>query len=59
MTDSNLPASKKTIMVVDDNPKIVEVVRITLEWKGFNVRCAYSGKDLFAGLVEQKPDLTF
>ena len=44
-------------MVVDDSPDLVEILRITLESKGFNVRCAYSGKDLFASLEEQKPDL--
>ncbi len=44
-------------MVVDDNADLVEIVRFTLESKGFNVRCAYSGKDLFAGLEELKPDL--
>ncbi len=44
-------------MVVDDNPDQVDILRITLEWKGFNVRCAYSGKDLFAGLEKLKPDL--
>ena len=57
MTPSKLRESKKTIMVVDDNQDLVEIVRLTLESKGFNVRCAYSGKDLFAGLEEQKPDL--
>ncbi len=57
MTDSHLPGSKRTIMVVDDHPDVVDILRITLEPKGFNVRCAYSGKDLFAGLKEQKPDL--
>ncbi len=57
MTDSHLPASNRTIMVVDDHPDLVEIVRITLELKGFNVRCAYSGKHLFAGLEELKPDL--
>ena len=57
MTDSHFPASNRTIMVVDDNPDIVDILRITLESKGFNVRCAYSGKDLFAGLEELKPDL--
>ncbi len=57
MTDSQLPASNRTIMVVDDHPDLVEIVRITLESKGFNVRCAYSGKHLFAGLEELKPDL--
>ncbi len=44
-------------MVVDDNPDIGEILRITLESNGFNVRCAYSSKDLFASLEEQKPDL--
>ncbi len=57
MTDSHIPASKKTIMVVDDNPDLVDILRITLELKGFNVRCAYSGKHLFAGLEVLKPDL--
>ena len=44
-------------MVVDDNPEIVDTVRLLLEQKGFNVRCANSGKELFAGLEKQKPDL--
>ncbi len=57
MTDSHFPASNRTIMVVDDNPDIVDILRITLESKGFNVRCAYSGQELFAGLEKQKPDL--
>ncbi len=57
MTDSHLPGNKSTIMVVDDHPDVVDILRITLESKGFNVRCAYSGKDLFAGLDEHKPDL--
>ncbi|MEE9144798.1 MAG: response regulator [Candidatus Binatia bacterium] len=57
MTDSHLPTSKSTLMVVDDDPDLVEIVRITLEAKGFNVRCAYSGKHLFACLEELKPDL--
>jgi CheY-like chemotaxis protein len=33
------------------------MLRITLEGKGFTVRCAYSGRELFASLEEQKPDL--
>jgi len=57
MKDSPMPASKRTIMVVDDERELVAVVRTMLEEKGFNVRCAYSGKDLFASLEEQKPDL--
>ena len=57
MTDSHFSASNRTIMVVDDHPDVVEIVRITLEAKGFNVKCATSGQQLFAGLEEQRPDL--
>jgi len=57
MTDSHFSASNRTILVVDDSQDLVEILRITLEWKGFNVRCAYSGEELFASLKEQKPDL--
>ena len=57
MTDSHSRASDRTIMVVDDNADLVEIVRLTLESKGFNVRCAYNGQELFVGLEEQKPDL--
>jgi len=44
-------------MVVDDNPEIVDGVRLLLERNGYSVRCAYSGPQLLAGLEEQKPDL--
>ena len=57
MADSQIPASKITIMVVDDIPDQVEIVRLMLEKKEFNVKCVYNGPQLFAGLEEQKPDL--
>ena len=57
MTDSHSPASKSTIMVVDDNPEIVSILQFMLKQKDFNVICAYSGLQLLAGLEEQKPDL--
>ncbi len=57
MTESHLPASKKTIMVVDDDPDIVAILRYVLKEHGFNVTCAYSGLELFASLKVQKPDL--
>ena len=57
MTDSHSPVSKRTITVVDDNPEIVTLVRAILEQEGFNVRCANSGQQLFAGLEKEKPDL--
>ena len=54
---ADLPASKRTIMVVDDEIEMVKVVRGMLKEKGFNVTCAYIGLELFASLKEQKPDL--
>ncbi len=50
MTDLHLPASKRTIMVVDNEPELVAIVRLMLERKGYSVRCAYSGLQLLAGL---------
>jgi len=57
MTDPLFQATKSTIMVVDDNPDIVEIFRFTLETEGFKVRCASTGPELFASLDKQKPDL--
>ena len=57
MTDSQFPESKNTIMVVDDDPDIVTVLTIMLEQNEYNVRHAYSGRQLFSGLEGQKPDL--
>ncbi len=57
MTDSHFPASKNTIMVVDDDPDLVTFVRVTLEDDGYNVMCAYDGPELFDALEKQKPDL--
>ena len=57
MTDSHLPASKRTIMVVDDDPDLVTILTIMLEQKEYNVRHAYGGMQLFSGLEGQKPDL--
>ncbi len=57
MADSKSPARKRTIMVVDDSLDLVETVRITLESKGFAVRCAYDGPQVFDVLRKQWPDL--
>ncbi len=57
MTDPLFQATKSTIMVVDDDQELVTIVRVIVEHKGFNVRCAYNGPQLFAGLDEHKPDL--
>ena len=49
--------AKKTIMVVDDNPDIVGIVKSILVHRGYAVECAYSGQEVLNRLEEQKPDL--
>lgn len=48
-----------TVIVVDDNPDITDVVKMTLEAQGHSVLCAHSGPELFRQLEGLKPDLIF
>ncbi len=57
MTDSLFQATKSTIMVVDDEPDLVTLLRARLEQREFNVMCAYNGSQALAGLEKQKPNL--
>jgi len=57
MTDSPIPASNRTIMVVDDDPDIVTIVKTILEVKGYVVQSASSGQEVLSLLKELKPDL--
>ena len=57
MTDALSQATKSTIMVVDDDPHMVTLLRARLEQREFNVMCAYSGLQALADLKKQKPDL--
>jgi len=47
----------KTILVVDDEPKIVQVARDYLEHAGFSVLTAFDGKSALAAARSAKPDL--
>jgi DNA-binding response OmpR family regulator len=47
----------KTILVVDDEPKIVQLARDYLEHAGFSVLAAYDGKSALASAHSTKPDL--
>jgi two-component system alkaline phosphatase synthesis response regulator PhoP len=49
--------TQRTIMVVDDNPDIITIVKTILEGKGYNVLSASSGQELLSLLDNQKPDL--
>jgi len=47
----------KTILVVDDEPKIVQLARDYLERAGLRVLTAYDGKSALAVARSEKPDL--
>ncbi len=47
----------KTILVVDDEPKITQLVRDYLERAGFNVQIAHDGKTAFSHARTDRPDL--
>jgi two-component system response regulator VicR len=45
------------IMVVDDEPDVVDLVKLVLESDGFNVVTAYSGKEALDKIDREMPDL--
>jgi len=47
----------KKVMIVDDEPHVVELVRALLEQEGFEVIIAYSGQECLEKLKDVKPDL--
>ncbi len=47
----------KTILIVDDEPKIVQIARDYMEQAGMNVLTAYDGKSALAAIRSAKPDL--
>jgi two-component system KDP operon response regulator KdpE len=47
----------KTILVVDDEPNIVEVLSMNLELEGYQVSCASNGYEALQRLAEDLPDL--
>jgi len=49
--------TKKTIMVVDDNPDIITIVKTILEGRGYTVFSAASGPELLNILPNHKSDL--
>jgi len=49
--------AEKTILVIDDDIDLVEIIRVTLENQGFNVIDAQTGERGLAMSKEQDPDL--
>ena len=48
---------KKTILVVDNEPDIVEYTKTILEMQGYNVVSSYGGEDCIKKLSQQNVDL--
>ena len=48
---------KKRILVVDDNPHLVDLLRIRLEYSGFEVLTAFDGKEGLDKARNDNPDL--
>jgi len=45
------------ILIIDDDPDLVESVQIVLESKKYKVRAAYNGKEGYQKIQEKAPDL--
>ena len=48
---------QQQILVVDDDPTIVKVLRGYLEQAGYTVRSAYNGEAALQAIFSYKPDL--
>lgn len=49
--------AKKTILIVDDEPDIVETIRFLVESEGFASLIAYDGEEALKIAKESRPDL--
>ena len=51
------PASRSSVLVVDDDARLREFIRVNLEREGYSVREATSAEEGLRALEEQPPDL--
>ena len=49
--------AKKKILVVDDEPEMLSLIRFTLEQGGFEVVTCDSGRHAWNAIIDNKPDL--
>jgi DNA-binding response OmpR family regulator len=49
--------AKKTVLVVDDDPNITELIRVNLDAAGYSVTCAANGREAIEQIDVAKPDL--
>lgn len=47
----------KMIMIVDDEPNTVELVKLVLETEGYETSAAYSGSEALEKIKTKKPDM--
>lgn len=52
-----MTATPLSILVVDDEPKIADVIRSYLEKEGYRVICAYSGSQALEAFAQHRPAL--
>jgi two-component system alkaline phosphatase synthesis response regulator PhoP len=57
LVDGNLKMSGKKVLVVDDDVKTVELVKLYLNRDGYRVLTAYNGNDALQIARESRPDL--
>ena len=48
---------KLTVLVIDDDPVILELLRVNFEIEGFDVICAANGEEGFAKAQAEQPDI--
>jgi CheY-like chemotaxis protein len=46
-----------TILVADDEPEVIDLVRMMLEWEGYTILAAVDGEDAVARVKADQPDL--
>lgn len=49
--------SEKRILIVDDEPDMVETLKLWLGGEGFEISCAYDGVEALQSIKERAPDL--
>ena len=49
--------AKKKVLVVDDEPEMLSLIRFTLEQGGYDVVTCDSGRHAWNAIVDNKPDL--
>lgn len=47
----------KRIMIVDDEPDTVDLVKLVLETEGYEILAAYSGSEALEKIKTEKPDM--